>query len=446
MLKHRYIKDKNFLLFFTGSLVSGLGSRIYGFGISLFLLDLTGLATSMSTYIAIWTFVVFIISPVAATFTDRWKRKVRVLYLTDYGRGIVYFLSGVGVYYFNSLGNTDMVLATIYVLLVLIALQTAFFSPASSALVPQLVEEDELVSASSLFQLTRSAQNVAGMAIGAFLYVEFGIVILIIMNAASFILSGFSEMFIRYDVAKNQEKLNKTAYEEVQIDEKNKVNHYIRQIITDLRSSFKYIFTNGNPIRSVIFVIVLSLLLVEPYFSVGVPYLIKEYLTFMKLLPDYILAISSSATSIGLIAMSIVVAVYIGSKYTIHQLLKTAGLVYIFILCAYYMLVKFFDVSIISESTFLITFIGVNFIAGLTSALISAPLNAAISKYVDPNQLGKVVTLMDSFGGIIMPISLMASGFIIDYLSIYYVMYSMIIGMFLMTFVIFKDKHLGKLK
>lgn len=446
MLKQNYIKDKNFLLFFTGSLVSGLGSRIYGFGISLFLLDLTGLATSMSAYIAIWTFVVFIISPIAATFTDRWKRKVRVLYLTDYGRGIVYFLSGVGVYYFTSIDNTDMVLTTIYVLLVFIALQTAFFSPASSALLPQLVHEDELVGASSLFQLTRSVQNIAGMAIGALLYVEFGIVILIFINAASFILSGFSEMFIKYNRAQNQEKLDKTAYEDVVVDQNNKFTHYVKQIISDLTVSLKYIFTKGNPIKSVILLIVLSLLFVEPYFSVGVPYLIKEYLTFMKLLPDYILAFSNSATSIGLIIMSIIIAAYIGKKYTIHQLMKIAVFSYVFIAIGYFFTIKSYDDSIINENTFLILFIGINFIAGLTSALINAPVNAAISKYVDPNQLGKVVSLMDSFGGILMPISLLGAGFLIDNVSVYIVIYMLIGGMLIMTFITFKDKHIGKLK
>lgn len=446
MFKQQYIKDKNFILLFVGTLVSGFGSRVYGFGISLFLLDLTGLATSMSTYISIWTFVVFIVSPIAATFTDRWKKKVRVLYLTDYGRGIVYFLSGVGVYYFNSIGNTDMVLATIYSLLVLIAIQTAFFSPASSAILPQLVDENELVSASSLFQLTRSAQNIAGMAVGAFLYVEFGIVILILINSISFLISGFSEMFIRYEKAKNQDKLDKTAYEEIEIDQNSKLNHYTKQVYNDLKDSIKYIFTKGNPIKSIIFIIVLSLLLVEPYFSVGVPYLIKEYLTFMKLLPDYILAISNSATSIGLIIMSIIVASYIGTKLSIHQLLKIAGLTYVTIVFGYFFTIKFYDDSIINENMFLILFIGINFIAGLTSALINAPLNASISKYVDPNKLGKVVTLMDSFGGVIMPISFMAAGFLIDYASVYIVMYAMIVGMILMTIIIFKDKNIGQLK
>ena len=60
MFKNDFMQDKNFLLLFFGNLVSGVGSRIHGFGIALFLLDLTGEASDMARYISIWAFVIFI--------------------------------------------------------------------------------------------------------------------------------------------------------------------------------------------------------------------------------------------------------------------------------------------------------------------------------------------------------------------------------------------------
>lgn len=264
MFKQKFIKDKNFLLLFIGSMVSGTGSRIYGFGISLYLLDLTGLASSTATYIAIWTFILFVLSPIAATFTDRWKRKVRVLYMTDFGRGIVYFLTGVGVYYFNSIGNIDLVLATIYSLLVFIAIQTAFFSPASSALIPQIVHEDELVSASSLFQLTRSVINITGLALGAFLYLQLGIVALIFFNAVSFILSAISEMFISIDKPQTHHRLIESAYEENGVIKGNKFKFYAKQVYTDLKDAVVYIVRDAKPILAIVIIIIISLTMVQP--------------------------------------------------------------------------------------------------------------------------------------------------------------------------------------
>ncbi|KFZ26063.1 MAG: 2-acyl-glycerophospho-ethanolamine acyltransferase [Candidatus Izimaplasma bacterium HR2] len=445
MFKQQYIKDKNFILLFFGSLVSGIGSRMYGFGISLYLLDLTGLATSMATYIAIWTFVIFVLSPIAATFTDRWKKKVRVLYITDFGRGIIYFITGISVYYFNDIGNSDLVLTTIYGLLIFIAVQTAFFSPASSALIPQIVPSDELVSASSLFQLTRSLQTFAGLALGAFLYANYGIVILIIINAISFIFSGISEMFIKYDTAMNQDRLNESAYEEEEIIIGNKLIYYCKRIYSDLKEAAIYIFRDAKPIAAVVYIIVISLTMADPYFSLGVPYIIKEYLTFENFDSNYILAMSESALSIGIMIMSFIVAASLGAKLKIHQLLKIAGILFLIIAVSYLALIKLFDYNIIEENTFLVLFIGANFIFGLTNALLNAPLNAAITKYVDPNKIGKVVTMMDSFGGILLPFTLLLSGVLIDNVSVYIVVYSLIIAIILINLIIFTNKYLKEL-
>jgi hypothetical protein len=59
MLKSKFIKDRNYILLFFGNLVSGIGSRVYGFGISLFLLDLTGKASATAIYVAVWTVIMF---------------------------------------------------------------------------------------------------------------------------------------------------------------------------------------------------------------------------------------------------------------------------------------------------------------------------------------------------------------------------------------------------
>ncbi|MCF7927196.1 MAG: hypothetical protein K9L74_06470, partial [Candidatus Izimaplasma sp.] len=88
MFNKNFIKDKNYLLIFFGNLISGVGSKVYGFGISLFLLDLTAKAFSTAIYVAIWSVILFIAGPIAATFTDRFENKARVLYVTDFGRSL----------------------------------------------------------------------------------------------------------------------------------------------------------------------------------------------------------------------------------------------------------------------------------------------------------------------------------------------------------------------
>ena len=443
MFKHNFMKDKNFILLFFGNLVSGVGSRIHGFGISLFLLDLTGKASSMATYIALWTFIIFVMGPIAATFTDRWKQKVKVLYVTDFGRGAIYLLSALGVYYFTSIGNEPMVLTTIYSLLVFIAVQTAFFSPAVTSLIPQLVESEELVSASSIMQITRSIQNIAGLFLGALLYLNFGIVILMIINAVSFILSAISEMFITNKVPKNLHRLNNGEVEEV-IYSENKLVHEAKRVYYDLKEAVIYIFRDAKPILMVTLIILVSSTLVGPWFSIGVPYMIKEYFTFNSFKPEYILASSEFIESIGVILASLIVA-SVAKKFKIYQLFRFGGLAFATIGIIYFVVIRSFDTAVITENWFLILFMSTNFIAGMVNAVINAPMQAALQKYIDPNKIGKVVMIIDSFGGLLFPLTALLAGYLIDYHSLYYPMMMMISAMFIMTFISFKSKALKEL-
>lgn len=83
-----------------------------------------------------------------------------------------------------------------------------------------------------------------------------------------------------------------------------------------------------------------------------------------------------------------------------------------------------FKQSYYRDKNFILLFLG-SLVSGIGNALINVPLNASISKYVDPNKIGKVVTLMDTFGGILMPGAFLLIGFLIDEVSLYIVVYIM---------------------
>ena len=445
MNNHTFLKDKNYLLLFFGKLVSGIGSRVYGFGIGLYLLDLTGLASSLASYISIWAVVLFIAGPIAATFTDRWSNKVRVLYLTDYGRGFAYLLIALGVWYFNNLGNTEMVMLVIYTGLVVIGIQTAFFNPASVALIPQLVDGDELVSASSIMQITRSVQNILGLSLGALLYITIGIVPLMIINGCSFLLSAFSEMFIRFKVPKNIERIEKEK--ETLINEEKTVGAlaYIKRIYNDLFNAVKYMTVDAKPILMITFIILISTTLGAPWFSIGVPYMLKQYFTFADgFKPEYILASAEFAEGIGIILLSLVVSA-IAVKYKIYQLIRIGASLFVLLGTSYFIIVYFFDIELFATQTFVYTFVALNFVAGGINAIVNAPLDAAMQKYIDPSKIGKVGTLMDTFGSLLFPVTALLAGLMIDNISMYIPMFMMIFGMLLITFISFRSKELKKL-
>ncbi len=432
MLKSRFIKDKNYLLLFFGNLVSGVGSRVYGFGVSLFLLDLTGKASSTAIYFAVWSIVIFIFGPIASTFTDRWVNKARILYLMDYSRGFFYALIalivGIGLRY----DNTNLVLYTVYIAVFLIGIQTSFFGPAVTALVPQIVDRDELVSASSIMQITRSIQNIAGLLFGALLYVKFGIIVLMLINAVSFILSAISEMFIKVETKQNK------------ITEKTLIKDLPNRIFEDLKGAVKYLVKKGKPILMITLIILISATLVSPWFSIGVPYMFKEYFSFNNFTPEYLLASVEFVESMGVILMSLVVA-QIAARFRIYQLIRIGGMLFITLGILYYLLVKAFDNNMIVENSFITLYIALNFCAGMINATINAPLNASLQKYIEPNMIGKVSTLIDSFGGVLYPITALITGSLLDNTGLYQPLIVMVFAMLMITIVAFRSKEIKKL-
>lgn len=440
LFSKKFIKDKNYILLFFGNLVSGVGSRIYGFGISLFLLDLTGLAVSMSTYLAIWAVVIFTVSPIAATFTDRWKNKPRVIYLADFGRGVLYFVTALVVGYYLKVDQSNYVVITVYISIAFSAIQTAFFSPSIVALVPQIVESEELVSASSIMQITRSIQNIAGLLFGALLYYNFGIVALMIINSISFIISGISEMFIAVKIPKNLEKLNNQE----EVKETNEKEKVVKRIYNDLKTALVYLFKEAKPILMITLIILVSTTLIGPWGSVGIPYLIKKYFIFTSMTPEYILASSEVIESLGVIITSFIIG-GIASRFKLYQLIRIGGILFIILSIMIFSSVKAFDLTLITDNLFIIFFMAISFLGGLVNASINAPLSAALQKYIDPNKIGKVSTLIDSFGGLLFPISVIVAGKMIDYLSIYYVILMMLVGLILIVFIAFKSNELKKL-
>jgi MFS family permease len=440
MLKSKFIKDRNYILLFFGNLVSGIGSRVYGFGISLFLLDLTGKASATAVYVAVWTVIMFLFSPIAATFTDRFKYKAKVLYLTDFGRGIFYTLTAlVLMLVMRSTNHVVLVQTVIYTAVFFIAVQTAFFSPAVSALTPQIVEKDELVSASSIMQITNSVQNLAGLFFGALLYVHFGIIVMILVNAASFILSGISELFIKL----KEEDLEGT-YEVKDPEERLEVRDIQKRVFSDLKGAVKYLFSKGKPILMVMVIISISATLVTPWFSIGVPYMFKEYFNFTVFEPEYILASTNFIESVGVILMSLVVA-QISSRFKIFQILRFAVVCFFVLGIVNLLVIKSFDYRWISQNSFIYLYLIFTFVAGLINATVNAPLNASMYKYIDKKEIGKVSTLVNSFGGLFYPVTAIIAGYIIDYVDFYIPLYICIFAMLLMAVVIMRSKQLKKL-
>ena len=140
--RHPYVRlalNGSFSALWVGQLISLFGDRIHQFALAALVLATTGstVAAGLSFFFA--ALPNLFLSPLAGTFVDRWDRK-EVLIVSDILRAAVVLLIPVAV-----IVNVLLVYPMIFVVTSI----SLFFRPARVAILPQLVEEDELVTANS---------------------------------------------------------------------------------------------------------------------------------------------------------------------------------------------------------------------------------------------------------------------------------------------------------
>jgi len=196
--------NKNFILLAQGRFVSLFGSVLFSVALGFWVLDTTGSGTLMGTIMAASALPRVLIAPFAGPFIDRW-RKSRILVWADIVNGIV-VLAATAIIYMNLLD-----VWMVFIVAIVSGIASAFFAPASSAIVPELIPAEKMTNAGSVNSMVNSATEILATPTGGILYAAFGAPLLFLINGISYILSAISEMFIKTSkkkVQKDNEKYN----------------------------------------------------------------------------------------------------------------------------------------------------------------------------------------------------------------------------------------------
>jgi MFS family permease len=144
---HTLFKNRNFLLLWLAQLISMTVLNASNFAILVLIEDITHSTTLVGLAIICFSIPAVIIGAPAGVFVDH-RNKRRVLFYSNILRAIATFGFVVSLV----LNRNELV--TIYLLTFLISSIGQFFTPAEGASIPLLVDEEELTSALSLFNIT----------------------------------------------------------------------------------------------------------------------------------------------------------------------------------------------------------------------------------------------------------------------------------------------------
>jgi DHA3 family macrolide efflux protein-like MFS transporter len=279
--------NRNFVLLFSGKIVSQLGDQVYAFALSWYILDLTRSSFQMAIFLVIDTLVIAAISPLGGLLADRLNRK-GVLVWMDVIRGVVVLVAAF------LLWQHLMQIWMLYVSAIILGCCGAIFSPAASAIVPNIVEESQLSAATSANHFTTNLCTMLGMLVSGLLYGWIGMFAIFILNGASYFFSGVMEASVEV-----------SASSPASSDKGISVGRQLNRAVKDLTEGYRYV--KGN-------VVVYDLLLMNAMFSivalpVSLVYMPYFFNVILKATP-FQLALPQAAIWIGMIAGSFAVSLF----------------------------------------------------------------------------------------------------------------------------------------
>lgn len=188
------IGNRDFSRLWIGQFISNVGSSIGSLALLFFAFALTGSELAMAGLAMTQVFPLILFSGIIGVYIDRWDRK-KIMILSDVVRAIVTLLYPLVVFFPAYLDP----IVWLYILAFIYATANAFFFPARSASIPNLVKSDELITANSLSQMTFQVVTLVftplGGALMAFLAPDYFMGFL--LDASTFIASGFVLLTIR---------------------------------------------------------------------------------------------------------------------------------------------------------------------------------------------------------------------------------------------------------
>jgi len=185
----KLLKNKDFVLLVAGQYISAVGSAMQSFALSLYVLSITQSGGKFASVLAISVIPRLILGPVAGVFVDRLDRKKIIIYLN--------ILSGIvtAVCYVLSI-TSGLELLHIYIVVIALSIISSLFNPAINTAIPSIMKKEELVDANSLSSVVITTSSIISPMLAGALYGFLGLPIILLLNAVSFFIAAFMEIFI----------------------------------------------------------------------------------------------------------------------------------------------------------------------------------------------------------------------------------------------------------
>lgn len=190
----RKLMNRNFALLWQGQSISRIGDQVFEVALLFFVKHLTDSAALVGLMMMVSALPAVLLGPIGGTFADRHSRR-KILIAADTINGVVVIALAALVLLVPE--ATDFALIMVFITAVVIATAAAFFNPAISASILDLVPQDRVAGANSLNQMSAQLALFLGQGLGGVLFRLLGAPFLFLFNGVSYLFAAGSESFVR---------------------------------------------------------------------------------------------------------------------------------------------------------------------------------------------------------------------------------------------------------
>ncbi len=347
------------------------------------------------------------------------------MYVTDFIRGLTIIIAGVLLFYTPD-PKTKIIF--LFIMAIILGINSAFFQPASGSLLKFIVHEDDLQQASSYLHGSYSLQNIIGLILGGIFYASFGIYVIFFINGIGYIISGITEMFIKYDAKIATEKTS------------------VKLVLGDIASGVKYVF-NFKALFTLLMMALFLNFFVSPIYQNALPYFVTyDFVNETTwLFKDFIsqaswYSIILIASSVSSIIMSIILSSS-KPKEKYHRQINTALVLFVILCTLNGTILSLYNLGYITINTTLVVVTTAMFFMGFMQIAFNVPVSVYIQKSVDKDHLGKVQSVLSVLSSALIPIGGMLAGLIISKVSVVALYIFCCVGMLVTTILFIASKN-----
>lgn len=250
------MKERNFIMVVIGQIISLFGNAILRFALPLYLLNETGSAALFGIVSACAFIPMIVLGPIGGIIADRVNKK-NIMVVLDFSTALLVFEVII------LLGKVNVVALLFAALFLLYGIQGAY-QPAVQASIPVLLSGEHIMQGNAVINLVSSFAGLIGPVLGGSLFGFFGILSILYVSMACFLLSAIMELFIRIPYKKRQTGGNIFAIG-----------------YSDLRESFRYMYKEQPLILKFSALIAAINMILSALMIIGLPVIVTQILGFM---------------------------------------------------------------------------------------------------------------------------------------------------------------------